>query len=132
VNGRDVLRWAAAVAVGVGGYEHFDLYRHGYRAIDHIGPLFAANVVVSAGLVAALLSRRDLVTRLVALAFTALSLGAFVLSRTSGLLGFKEVGLDPRPQAPATIVAEVAALVLLAIAVALETLPGRQPSPRVA
>jgi hypothetical protein len=120
MNGRDLLRLAAAVAVGVAGFEHLDLYRHGYHNIHAIGPLFAVNVIASAGLVAALATRRDHAVELGAAVFTALSLAAFVLSRTSGLLGFKETGLEPRPQAAITIVAEIAALALLALALAFD------------
>jgi hypothetical protein len=127
----DGLRAAAAVAVAVGGYEHFDLYRHGYHAIHNIGPLFALNVIASAGLAAALVTRRDRATAAVAAVFTVTSLGAFVLSRTSGLLGFKETGLQPSPQAPTTLVAEVLALALLATVLLLDRrrIPATAPVP---
>ena len=82
-----VARYVAAVAVAAGGYQHFDLYRHSYHAIDRIGPLFAVNVIVSAGLTTALLTRTDRTTRYTAIAFTATTLLAFAVSRTVGLVG---------------------------------------------
>jgi len=38
---------AGAVSLAVGGFVHLCLYRHGYRAIPNIGPLFAANVLAN-------------------------------------------------------------------------------------
>jgi hypothetical protein len=82
--------------------------------------LFAVNVIVSAGFVGALVTRRDPATRLGALGFTVLSVAAFVLSRTSGLFGFTERGLSPRPQAPTTLAAEMIAALLLAAALIID------------
>ena len=111
-----IARYVAAIAVAAGGYQHFDLYRHSYHAIDRIGPLFALNVIVSAGLTAALLTRTDRTTRYTTIAFTASTLLAFVVSRTVGLLGFKETGLNPSPQAAITLAAETIALLALLVA----------------
>ena len=111
-----LARYVAATAVAVGGYQHFDLYRHSYHAINAIGPLFALNVIVSAGLTAALLTRSDRTTRYAAIAFTAATLLAFVVSRTVGLLGFKETGWNPSPQAAITLAAETSALLALLVA----------------
>ena len=94
-----ILSLAAAVAIAVGGYVHFDLYRHGYQSIRNIGVLFALNIVLSAAFTAALTMRTDVYTAVAALLFSAGSFGGFVISRSIGLLGFKETGLNPTPPA---------------------------------
>jgi hypothetical protein len=58
------------------------------------------------------------VLRLGAAALTAGALAGFVLSRTVGILGFVEHGLQPAPQALISVLVEVAALVLLAVPLA--------------
>jgi hypothetical protein len=45
-------------------------------------------------------------------------LGGFVLSRTVGLYGFVEHGLQPAPQALLSLVFEIAVLLLLAMPLA--------------
>ncbi len=99
--------------IGVGGYIQFDLYRHDYQHLAKIGVLFALNVIASAGLVVALVLRPHRLSHLAALLFTVGSLTGFVASRTVGLLGFKETGLTPSPQALLTVAAELAAIVLV-------------------
>ena len=113
------LTTAGALSLAVGGFVHLCLYRHGYRSIPDIGALFAANVVASAAMAAALLVRRDLLVRLAGIAVAAGTLAAFAVSRTGGgLLHFREIGLLPSPQAGIALAAELAAFVILGITIA--------------
>ena len=122
------LRVPIAALVAAGGYMHFCLYRHGYRAIPKIGVGFLAQVVTSAIVVTALVVGPHRVARLAhltdrlagtmtglaAAALAAGTLAAFALTRTpGGLFSFRERGLQPAPQALIALVAEVGVLVAL-------------------
>ena len=120
-----------AALVAAGGYVHFCLYRHGYRAIPKIGVGFLLQVVTSAIVVVALLIGPHRVARLAggahvsdrlagtltglaAAALAAGTLAAFALTRTpGGLFKFQERGLQPAPQALIALVAEIGVLVVL-------------------
>ena len=108
------VRVLTAVATAVTGYVHADLYLNGgYRAIPTIGPSF---LVLSSGafaVAALLLIGASPVLRLGATAVAAGALGGFVLSRTVGVFGFTERGLQPAPQALISLVFELGALALL-------------------
>src|SRR5579864_9749603 len=58
--GQRLDRWARALTLAaaglivVGGYEHFCLYRHGYRFIPKIGPSFVLQFTSSVAVAAAL------------------------------------------------------------------------------
>lgn len=100
---RQGTRLIAAVAIGLGGYLHFDLWRDVYRRAE-IREMFLLNVFASAFLAVAILAplRQVLMNRLVALGGLALaggSLLAFALSRGPGLPTphglWKESGLSP-------------------------------------
>ncbi len=80
----------AATFLLVGGGIHLDLWLSGYRGITYIGPLFVANVAVSALLVLALLIRPNVKVAIAGGLFSVGSALALVLSRTTGLLGFTE------------------------------------------
>ena len=108
------LPLAAAGLLAAGGWVHWCLYRHGYRAIPGIGPLFLLNALTSAALAVLVALRRELLVRLAGLLLAGTSLAAFVASRTVGLLSFRERGLQPAPQAPLVLVIEILALVVLA------------------
>jgi len=118
-----------AALVAVGGYVHYCLYRHGYRAIPKIGVGFLLQVLTSAIVVVALLvgsHRLAAMTHLsdrsaaiiTALAAAGLAIGtlvAFGLTRTpKGLFGFQERGLQPAPKALIALVSELGVLVSLA------------------
>lgn len=119
-----IVRIAAATFLLVGGGIHLDLWRGGYRAIRYIGPLFVANVAVSALLVLAVLIRPDVRVALAALLFSAGSIVALVLSRTTGLLGFTErAWTDMAVQATS---AELGAVVALAFVLAARNRPTPQ------
>lgn len=114
-----VLTTVAAVALFVGGYEHWSLYRQGYRAIPVIGVLFALNTGASALAGVALLLRRELVVRAAGATVALTTLGFFIASRLpGGVFGFQEKGLAPAPQAAITIVAETATIVLISVSMA--------------
>ena len=118
-----IARVAAATFVLAGGYIHFDLWRDGYRAIEYIGPLFVANVVVSALLVVALLLRADRRVALAGVAFSVGSLVSLVLSRTTGLLGFTERGWSDMAMQATT--AELGAIVAIALVMVSSGRPTR-------
>ena len=140
-----VFAIATAALVATGGYVHFCLYRHGYRAIPKIGVGFLLQVITSAIVVVALLVGPHRVARLAravhltdwwagiltGLAAAALAAGtlvAFALTRTpGGLFNFQERGLQPAPQALIALVAESAALVVLGAWLVADYLVGREP-----
>jgi hypothetical protein len=108
------VRVLIAVATAVTGFVHANLYVDGgYRAVHVIGPSF---LLLSSGAfaVAALLLISDSpVLRLGAAGVAAGALGGFVMSRTVGVFGFTERGLQPAPQALISLISEVSALALL-------------------
>ncbi|MFI7413370.1 hypothetical protein ACIBU0_32315 [Streptomyces sp. NPDC049627] len=120
-----VLRLAAAGATAAMGAIHLDLWYDGYRYLDTIGPLFLLNAI-GAGLLALalLITPTRLLPLLAALGalFTAGSLGALIVSLTSGLFGFEET-LEADLVKP-TLVVEAAGCVLL-VALALLSRRGR-------
>lgn len=124
-----LLLAGAAVAVGVGGYEHAYLYHHGYREIATIGTLFVLNAVASLLVILLLLGRRPLAFVVGSLAISVGAIVAIVLTRSSGgLFGFREAGYDGH--ALVTVGAEAVAIVLTVAGVALAgrtLLGGEQP-----
>lgn len=119
---RILTRLGIAAGLAVTGYLHADLYVHGYRSLAVIGPSFlwlagasfalAALFVVAALLVVAAAVPEPALLRLAAAGLAAGALAGFVLSRTVGLFGFLERGLQPAPQALLSLVAESAVLLL--------------------
>ena len=110
-------RLFAAAAILVGGLVHLQLYFDGYRNLPdpNLGRSFIANCVVSVIVAAALVWRRDAIVRLAGIGVALATLAFFALSRTgSGVLGLRETGLEPSPQALIALVAEMLAVVLLA------------------
>lgn len=108
------LRALTAIATAVTGYVHASLYLDGgYRVIHVVGPAF---LLLSSGAFAVatlLLIGGPLVPRLGAAAVAAGALGGFVMSRTAGVFGFTERGLDPAPQALISLISELGTLALL-------------------
>lgn len=107
-------RLAAATFVLAGGLVHLELWRSGYRGIRYIGPLFVANVAISAVVAVAVLVVRDRRVAVAGVALAAGSLAALVASRTVGLLGFTERAWTD--DAVRALTAEVGAIVALAAA----------------
>ena len=119
-------RLAAATFVAAGGLVHLDLWRTGYGGIRYIGPLFVANVAVSAVLALAVLVVRDRRVVAAGIGFAVATLAALVASRTVGLLGFTERAWTDDALRAAT--AEVGAVVALAAVVVAATC-GRRLEP---
>lgn len=107
-----LTRTAAAAFVLVGGLVHLQLWSSGYRGIPRIGSLFVANVAVSVVLALAVLAVNKAWVNLAGVLFSASSLAALVMSRTTGLLGFTE--RDWTDQALRASTAEFGAMVAFA------------------
>jgi plastocyanin len=94
---------------------HLDLYLTGYRSIPTIGILFLAQVVSAIALGAAVLARGDLLVAASGSVFCASTIGGYVLSRSLGLFGFKEVATTAGLVAGLIEVAGLVALGVFAI-----------------
>jgi hypothetical protein len=110
-----LARVGAAGCLAASGVIHTELYLHGYRTIPGVGQAFL--VQASGALAVALLCAFStaVLLRLAAAALAAGALMGFIASRTIGVFGFIEYGLQPAPQALISVIVEAAALVLLAI-----------------
>lgn len=124
----NLLRPIAAAALAIGGLLHLVLYVDaGYDAVPEAAVRlgFPAQALASVVVAVALLVDRTRRSALAAAAVAAGSLLAFVASRTVGLLGFSESGIEPTPETPILLVAEAVALV---VAVALVARPAEEPA----
>ena len=121
------VRIGVAVCLAASGFVHAELYIHGYRAIPGIGPMFLLQASGSLAVAVLLLISAPPVLRLGAAALTAGALGGFALSRTVGVFGFIERGLNPAPEALISIAVELAALLLLVIPPAIARGGRRSP-----
>ena len=113
-----LLRSAAAAALLIGGLVHLDLYFHGYRSTPdaNLGRSFLLNAIASAVLAVLVLVRKEWWIRLAGIGMAASTLGAFAASRRGdGILGLREQGLQPSPQALIALIAEIAVIVLLGL-----------------
>ena len=108
------VRALIAVATAVTGFVHANLYVDGgYRVIHIVGPAFLLLSSGAFAVAALLLISGSPVLRLGAAAVAAGALGGFVMSRTVGVAGFTERGLQPAPQAVISLISELSALGLL-------------------
>jgi hypothetical protein len=96
------------------GYIHLHLYLDGYRYIPTVGNLFLVQEAGSFAVALLLLVGGALVLRLAAAGLATGALVGFVLSRTSGVAGFTERGWNPAPDALASVLVEVAVLLIVA------------------
>jgi len=110
-----LARIGAAGCLAASGALHAQLYLHGYRTIPGIGPAFLLQASGSLAVALLLLLSSAAVLRLGAAALAAGALLGFIASRTIGVLGFVEYGLQPAPQALISVLVETAALALLAV-----------------
>ncbi|HYZ38421.1 MAG TPA: hypothetical protein VE673_17180 [Pseudonocardiaceae bacterium] len=110
-----LTRAGAAGCLAASGLIHAQLYLHGYRTIPGIGPAFLLQASGALAVAVLLLVTAAAVPRLAAAALAVGALGGFAASRTVGIFGFVEHGLQPAPQALVSVVTEVAALGLLAL-----------------
>jgi hypothetical protein len=108
-------RVAAAGCLATSGVIHADLYLHGYRTIPGVGSAFLLQASGALAVALLLLVTAAAVPRLVTAGLAFGALGGFTASRTIGIFGFIEYGLQPAPQALISVLVEIAALVLLTI-----------------
>jgi hypothetical protein len=110
---------ATAATLATSGAIHAQLYLSGYRSIPVIGTLFllqaSASLALAVLLLAGTLLRPPALLYLAAAATAAGALAGFAASRTTGIFGFTERGLQPAPQSLLTLLAEAATLALLAV-----------------
>ncbi|MGW7236517.1 hypothetical protein [Streptomyces sp. NPDC054804] len=109
------LRVATAATLAASGYIHARLYADGYRFIHIIGPLFLVQASVSFAVAALLLIGMPPLLTVAAGGVALGALGGFAASRTVGVFGFTEHGLQPAPQALLSLLAESGTLLLLAV-----------------
>lgn len=111
-----LLRTAGALAVLAGGGLHAKLALESYGTADLI-TLFFMNAIGSALVAAWMVYDRGPFPLLAGLGVSTVSLLAFGLSRVGdGVVGFRGIGLEPGPEALATLVAEGAALAFISAA----------------
>ena len=104
-----VLRGVVAASVLLSADIHLVLYAEGFSDIPVIGPLFLVNVVAGLAIGVVMLVWRHWLPVLAAVGFGAATFGAFVMSRTVGLFGIREMLWDV--QGVLAAVAEVVAVV---------------------
>ncbi|KOU34894.1 hypothetical protein [Streptomyces sp. WM6378] len=109
-----VPRTGLAATLAASGYIHAQLYITGYRYIHVIGVMFLLQASASFAIAALLLIGDPPLIRLAAAGAAAGALGGFAVSRTTGVFGFVERGLQPSPQSLISILVETATLLLLA------------------
>lgn len=107
----------AGATLAASGTVHAQLYLDGYRYVHAVGVLFLVQAAASFGLgalllVGALLPPPALI-QLVAVGTALGALAGFAASRTVGVFGFIEHGLQPAPQALISILAECATVAAL-------------------
>ena len=108
------VRILTAAATAVTGYVHANLYVDGgYRVIPTIGPAFLLLASGAFAVGALLLIGGSPVLRLGAAGVAFGAFGGFVMSRTVGVFGFTERGLQPSPQALVSLISELGAIALL-------------------
>lgn len=111
---RDVLiRVAAALCLAGTGWVHTELYLGGYRQIAYVGPAFLLLASGSFAVAVLLLASGSPVLRLLAAGLAVGALFGFVMSRTVGIFGFVERGLQPAPQAVLSLVFEIVTVILV-------------------
>jgi hypothetical protein len=113
-------RVAAAGCLAVSGVIHAQVYLHGYRTIPGVGPAFLFQASGAFAVALLLLLTATVVPRLIAAGLALGALGGFAASRTIGIFGFIEYGLQPAPQALISVLVEIATLGLLMIAATRE------------
>ncbi|MFF2148823.1 hypothetical protein [Kitasatospora sp. NPDC058190] len=123
---------AAGAALIASGVVHAQLYLDGYRYLHAVGMLFLLQAAASFGfgplLLAGALLRPPALIRLAAAGTALGALAGFAASRTTGVLGFIEHGLQPAPQALISIVTECATVLALLAAGYLTVRHGKPAS----
>ncbi|MGE7438876.1 DUF6529 family protein [Kitasatospora sp. NPDC001175] len=106
-------RLVLAATLAASGYIHAQLYIDGYRYVHIIGSLFLLQASTAFAVAALLLLAAPPLLRSAATAIAICTLAGFTASRTSGLFGFSEQGLQPAPQALLSLIAETLTLLIL-------------------
>lgn len=107
-----ISRICAVTFVVIGGLVHLQLWRSGYRGIPNVGDAFLVNIALAGVIALAVLVRNDWRVNLAGVLFSIGSLGALVMSRTVGFLGFTERAWTDRAVQATT--AEIGAIVAFA------------------
>ena len=118
-----LLRYLAAALLLVGGLVHLKLYLVEYDKLDNdnLRLSFLLNVIASVVVAIAVAVRRDWWVRIAGIVVAGGTLVAFALSRNDrGLFGFNEKGFDPSPEALIALIAEIGAIVVLAVLLATD------------
>ncbi|MFI5774422.1 hypothetical protein ACIA74_39230 [Streptomyces sp. NPDC051658] len=123
------LRLVLAATLAASGYIHAQLYVDGYRFIHVIGPLFLLQAAAAFAIAALLLLAAPLLLRIAAAAIAIGALAGFATSRTIGLFGFTERGLQPAPQALLSLIAETLTLLIVVAWQAFEVRRHRRTRP---
>ncbi|MFE4333058.1 hypothetical protein ACFRQM_27635 [Streptomyces sp. NPDC056831] len=123
------LRLVLAATLAASGYIHAQLYIDGYRYIHVIGPLFLLQAAAAFAVAALLLLAAPLLLRIAAAAVAIGALAGFATSRTIGLFGFTERGLQPAPQALLSLIAETLTLLIVVAWQASEVRQHRRTRP---
>ena len=112
------LRIGGAIALLVAGLVHLDLYFGGYRdagSVPSFGRSILLNAIASGVIGAAVAARREWYVRLAGIILPAASLAALAYTHSGHtLFGFQGDGFNPSPQAQIVVIAETAAIILLA------------------
>jgi hypothetical protein len=125
---RDVLcRIAVALCLAGVGWVHAELYLGGYRQIAYVGPAFLVLASGSFAVAVLLLVSGSPVLRLLAVGLALGALGGFVMSRTVGIFGFVERGLQPAPQAILSLLFEIIVVAIVVVSWRILGMPGKRP-----
>jgi hypothetical protein len=109
------LRLAIAVTLAASGYIHARLYLDEYRFVHVVGALFLLQASASFAVAVLILIAAPLLLRAAAAGVALGALAGFTASRTVGVFGFTEHGLQPAPQALLSVMAETGTLLLVAV-----------------
>ncbi|MFB7550277.1 hypothetical protein [Streptomyces sp. NPDC056154] len=92
------MRLAIAAALAGSGYIHAQLYLDGYRFIHVVGDLFLLQASAAFVVAALVLFAAPVLLRAAAAGVALGALAGFTASRTIGVFGFTERGLQPAPK----------------------------------
>jgi hypothetical protein len=110
-----LVRLATAACLAGTGWVHTDLYLNGYKAIHVVGPSFLLLGAGSFAVAVLLIVSDSPVLRLLAAGLAVGALIGFLASRTVGVFGFTENGLQPAPQALLSLLFEFGVLALIGV-----------------
>lgn len=109
-----VIRLVIAATLAGSGYIHAQLYLDGYRFIHIVGDLFLLQASAAFAVAALMLFAAPVLLRAAAAGVALGALAGFTASRTIGVFGFTEHGLQPAPQALLSVLLESGTLLILA------------------